>query len=71
MLPLNTITIEQQARHMRAVEMQRLQGVFFARSAKYGRMLAGGVGSGLAGIAATLRALLHPHSGADRIRHSN
>lgn len=71
MLTLDTIAIEQQARRLRAEEMHRLQGAFFARTAGCGHFLAGSLRSSLAEIASVLRALLHPHSGADRIRHSN
>jgi len=54
---------------MRAIEMQRIQGIALARLAQYGRSLAASLHTGVAEIGSLLRPLFHSHHRADRIRH--
>lgn len=54
---LNFGSIEREARQLRAAEMQRLQGLFFAKVSTYGRLLARAAHSGLTTISTSLRHL--------------
>ena len=44
MLPLNLATIDKEARQLRTAELQRLQGLFFAKVGTYVHLLAGAGG---------------------------
>lgn len=57
MLPLNLATIDKEARQLRTAELQRLQGLFFAKVSTYGHRLAGAAHSGLTTISTSLRHL--------------
>jgi len=54
---LNIAAIEQQARRLRAQEMQRIQGLIAERLRVYGRLLGATLLSGLAAVADSLRPL--------------
>lgn len=71
MLPIDIIAIEQKARRMRAEEIQRMEGLVWARLQLLVSLLAGSIGSGVTEIASALRALLTSHPRAGRIRHSD
>lgn len=55
MFPIDIPAIEQQARQMRAEEMQRIEGLISARLRVYGGLLAGTLMSALAAIGRSLR----------------
>ena len=57
MSPLNIAAIEQEARQIRAKEMQRVQGLVAARLRVYGQLLLATVLSGMVIIDNGLRAL--------------
>ena len=57
MSPLNIAAIEQEARQLRAEEMQRIQGLVSARLRLYGRLLGATALSGLTAISESLRPL--------------
>ena len=57
MSPLNIAKIEQEARRMRAEEMQRISGLISARLVQYGQLLAATGKTGLAALASILRPL--------------
>lgn len=65
---LDIAKIEQQARRLRAEEMQRIHGLFVARLQVYGRLLGGSLATGLTTIGRSLRSLFswnpqaHRHS---------
>lgn len=69
MLTPDLVALEMQARRMRAIEMQRIQGIALERLAQYGRSLAASLHTGVAEIGSLLRPLFHSHHRADRIRH--
>jgi len=70
MLPLDIVAIEQQARRLRAVELQRIQGVVLEHLFQYGQSLIASLRSGAAEIGSALRTLFHTHHHrTDRIRH--
>jgi len=68
MSPINIALIEQEARKMRAEELQRIQGLISARLHIYGQLMAATALSGLAAIGDILRPLFswNPQAG-----HSN
>lgn len=55
MSPIDIAAIERQARQLRALEMQRIQGLIAARLHLYGQLLAATALSGLATIGSALR----------------
>lgn len=57
MTPFNVSKIEQNARNLRAEEMQRLQGLMLARLGLYFRLLAGSLLSSIAVLAESVRPL--------------
>ena len=57
MLPLNIAAIEQEARKLRAEEIQRIEGLFLARMLVYGRSLLATAGAGLTVASIGLRRL--------------
>lgn len=57
MSPIDITAIEQQARRLRAEEMQRVQGLVSARLRVYGQLLTATVLSALAVIGRSLRPL--------------
>ena len=57
MSPLNIAKIEQEARQMRADEMQRITGLISTRLIQYGQLLAATGKTGLVAVAAILRPL--------------
>ncbi len=57
MPPLNIAAIEQQARQLRAEEMQRIQGLVSARMRLYARLLGATALSGLVAASESLRPL--------------
>lgn len=57
MYPLNITSIEREARKLRAEELQRIQGVMWARMAVYFRLLATSGKSALAVISESVRPL--------------
>jgi hypothetical protein len=57
MPPLNIPAIEQEARRLRAEEMQRVQGLVSARLALYARLLGATALSGLMAVSESLRPL--------------
>ncbi|MBI3094165.1 MAG: hypothetical protein HYY97_04775 [Rhodocyclales bacterium] len=57
MLPLNLAAIDKEARQLRTAELQRLQGLFFAKVSAYGHWMAGAAHSGLTAIGTSLRHL--------------
>ncbi len=57
MLPLNIPAIEQEARKLRAEEMQRIQGLVSVRLSLYIRLLGATALSGLAAVSEILRLL--------------
>ncbi|MDZ4255305.1 MAG: hypothetical protein U1A72_22270 [Sulfuritalea sp.] len=69
MLPLDVVAIEQEARRLRAVELQRIQGIVLARLFQFGQSLTASLRSGAAEIGSVLRTLFHTHHRTDRIRH--
>lgn len=57
MNPIDIVRIEQEARQLRAQELQRIEGLIAARVALYGRLLAGSALSALAALGESLRPL--------------
>ncbi len=57
MSPLNIAKIEQEARQLRAEEMQRISGLISARLLQYGQLLAATGKTGLVAVATSLRPL--------------
>lgn len=57
MNPIDIVKIEQEARQLRAKELQRIERLFAARLGLYGRLLAGSTLSALAAIGEGLRHL--------------
>jgi len=57
MPPLSIAAIEQEARKLRAEEMQRVQGLVSVRLRLYGRLLGATALSGLAAVSKLLRPL--------------
>jgi hypothetical protein len=68
MSPLNIAKIEQEARHLRAVEMQRIEGLLLARLSLYFRLLAASGLSAMAALAESVRPLFswNPQAAAMR-----
>ncbi len=64
MLPLDAIAIEQEARHMRTIEMQRMYGQLGKRLRISGGVLANHARAGLIALGGAL------HSLSSRIQHS-
>lgn len=67
MLPIDITKIEQQARQMRAEEMQRINGLISARLSAYGELLAATLVSGLALVARSVRSLFSWNPQAHRL----
>jgi hypothetical protein len=57
MSPLNIAKIEQEARHLRAAEMQRIEGLMLARLGLYFSLLSGSLISAVAVLAESVRPL--------------
>lgn len=57
MPPINIAAIEQDARRLRAEELQRIEGIFSERFALYGRLLAATALSGVIALSELLRPL--------------
>lgn len=57
MLPLNLTALDKEARELRTAELQRLQGIFFAKVSTYGHRLAAAAQSGLTALGNGLRHL--------------
>ncbi|MCX7148049.1 MAG: hypothetical protein NTY05_01375 [Rhodocyclales bacterium] len=57
MNPIDIVRIEQEARQLRAKELQRIEGLIAARLGLYGRLLAATALSALAAIGESLRPL--------------
>ena len=57
MSPLNIAKIEQEARLLRAAEMQRIEGLMLARLGLYFRLLSGSILSSVATLAESVRPL--------------
>ena len=57
MKPIDIVRIEQEARQLRARELQRIEGVIAARLGLYGRLLAATALSALAAVGERLRPL--------------
>ncbi|OHC65302.1 MAG: hypothetical protein A2045_09810 [Rhodocyclales bacterium GWA2_65_20] len=69
MLPLDVIAIEQEARRLRAIEIQRIEGLIWARLQVFAHSLASRIRSATAEIGSVLRPLFSSHHGTDRVRH--
>lgn len=69
MLPIDIVAIEQRARRMRAEEIQRMEGLVWARLTLLVGLLAGSIGSGVKYAVSALRPLLSLYPRAGRIRH--
>ena len=57
MSPLNIAKIEQEARHLRAAEMQRIEGLMLARLGLYFSLFSGSLMSAVAVLAESVRPL--------------
>ncbi|OHC65859.1 MAG: hypothetical protein A3H93_17435 [Rhodocyclales bacterium RIFCSPLOWO2_02_FULL_63_24] len=68
MSPIDIVKIEQEARRLRAEELQRISGLMSERAALYGRLLAATLAAGLKTVGKNLRPLFswnpqaHRHS---------
>ena len=73
MPPLNIAAIEQEARKLRAEEMQRIQGLVSARLRLYGQLLGATALSGLTALSESLRPLFswNPQEQTCRTEASN
>ena len=70
MSPLNIAKIEQEARRLRAAEMQRIEGLMLARLGLYFRLLAGSILSAVAVLTESVRPLFswNPQTAASPVK---